>query len=109
MIKVISKVKVLVTQSCLILCDPMDCSLTGSSVLGILQAILQRMGSHSFLQGIFPTKGSNLGLQYCRQILYGLNQQGSPTTEEVHREKFLADSFKKTQMMGKIEGRGKRG
>ena len=29
---------VLVTQSCLILCDPMDYSLPGSSVLGILQA-----------------------------------------------------------------------
>ena len=29
---------VLVTQSCLILCDPMDCSLSGSSVHGILQA-----------------------------------------------------------------------
>ena len=32
------KVKVLVTQSCLILCDPLDCSLTVSSVHGILQA-----------------------------------------------------------------------
>jgi len=31
-------VKVLVTQSCSILCDPMDCSLPGSSVHGILQA-----------------------------------------------------------------------
>ena len=31
-------VYVLVTQSCLILCDPMDCSLPGSSVCGILQA-----------------------------------------------------------------------
>ena len=29
---------VLVTQSCPILCDPMDCSLPGSSVHGILQA-----------------------------------------------------------------------
>ena len=29
---------VLVAQSCLTLCDPMDCSLPGSSVLGILQA-----------------------------------------------------------------------
>ena len=27
-----------VSQSCLILCDPMDCSLPGSSVHGILQA-----------------------------------------------------------------------
>ena len=30
--------RVLVTQSCPILCDPMDYSLPGSSVLGILQA-----------------------------------------------------------------------
>ena len=29
---------VLVTQSCLTLCDPMDCSPSGSSVHGILQA-----------------------------------------------------------------------
>ena len=32
------KVNVLVAQSCLTLCDPMDCSLPGSSVHGILQA-----------------------------------------------------------------------
>ena len=32
------EVKVLVTQSCLILCDPMDCHLPGSSVHGTLQA-----------------------------------------------------------------------
>ena len=30
--------KVLVAQSCLTLCDPMDCSPPGSSVHGILQA-----------------------------------------------------------------------
>ena len=28
------------------------------------------MGSHSLLQGIFLTQGSNLGLLHCRQILY---------------------------------------
>ena len=33
-----SLVLVLVAQSCLILCDPMDCSLPGSSIHGILQA-----------------------------------------------------------------------
>ena len=32
------KVKVLVPLSCLTLCDPMECSLLGSSVHGILQA-----------------------------------------------------------------------
>ena len=35
------------------------------------------VGSLSFLQGIFPTKGSNPGLPYCRQILYQLSHKGS--------------------------------
>ena len=30
-------------------------------------------GSHSLLQGIFPTQGSNSGLLYCRLILYCLS------------------------------------
>ena len=35
---------VLVAQSCLTLCDPMDCSLPGSSAPGILQArVLERV------------------------------------------------------------------
>ena len=29
---------------------------------------------HFLLQGIFPTQGSNPGLQHCRQTLYCLNQ-----------------------------------
>ena len=29
--------------------------------------------SHSLLQGIFPTQGSNLGLLHCRQIFYCLS------------------------------------
>ena len=36
------------------------------------------MGSHSFLQGIFLTQGSNLGLPHCKQVLYCLSHQGSP-------------------------------
>ena len=36
------------------------------------------LGSHSLLQGIFPTQGSHLGLLPCRWILYLLNHQGSP-------------------------------
>ena len=36
------------------------------------------MGSHSLLQGIFLTQGSNLGLLHYRQILYHLSHQGSP-------------------------------
>ena len=36
------------------------------------------VGSHSLLQEIFPTQGSNLGLLLSRQILYCLSRQGSP-------------------------------
>ena len=36
------------------------------------------VGSHSFLQGIFPTQRLNPGLLHCRQILYQLSHQGSP-------------------------------
>ena len=37
------------------------------------------MGCHSLLQGIFPIQGSNPGLLHCRQILYYLSHQGSPS------------------------------
>ena len=63
----------LVTQSCPTLCDLMDYSLPGSSVHGILQARVGWVTNHSFLQGIFPTQGSNPGLWYCRKILYCLS------------------------------------
>ena len=47
--------------------------------MGIFQArILEWAGSHSLLQGIFPTQGSNSGILHCRQILYHLSHQGSP-------------------------------
>ena len=36
------------------------------------------VGSHSLLQGIFPTQGLNAGLLHCRQILYHLSHQESP-------------------------------
>ena len=44
---------VLVTQSCLTLCDPMDCSLPGSSVHGILQARIQEQVVIFFPRGSF--------------------------------------------------------
>ena len=42
------KVKILVTLSCLTLCDPMDCRLPGSSVHGILQARILEWVAISF-------------------------------------------------------------
>ena len=37
------------------------------------------VGSHALLQGIFLTQRSNPGLLHCRQILYHLSYQGSPS------------------------------
>ena len=37
-----------------------------------------RVGSLSFLQGIFPTQGLNPGLPHYRRILYQLSHKGSP-------------------------------
>ena len=47
-------------QSCPTLCDPVDCSQPGSSLHGILQVRNAGVGFRAFLQGIFPTQGSNL-------------------------------------------------
>ena len=63
----------LVTQSCLTLCDPMNCSLPDSSVHGDSLGKNTGVGYHALLQGIFPTQGSNPGLPHCRQILYHLS------------------------------------
>ena len=37
-----------VVQSCLTLCDPMDCSLPGSSIYGIFQARVLEWGAIAF-------------------------------------------------------------
>ena len=67
---------VLIAQLCLTLCNPMDCSLPGSSVHGTLQA-RNWSGCHSLLQGKILTQGLNPGLLHCRQTPYHLGHQGS--------------------------------
>ena len=62
---------VLVSQSCLTLCNPMYCSLPGKNT---------RVDYHFLLHGIFPTQGLNTSLLHCRQILYHLSHQGSLTS-----------------------------
>ena len=41
------------------------------------------MACHFLLQGMFPTQGSNLGLPHCRQTLYRLSHQGSPSPPQM--------------------------
>ena len=46
----------LVAKSCLSLCDPMDCSLPGSSALGILQPRILEWVAISFSRGSFQPR-----------------------------------------------------
>ena len=70
----------LVAQSCQTPCNPMDCSPAGTTIHWDSSGKNTRVGSHGLLQGIFPTQGSNQGLQHCRRILHRLSHQGSPVT-----------------------------
>ena len=68
------KVKVLVYQQCPTLCDCIDCSPEtpwNSPDKNIA------VGSHSLIQGIFPSQGLNSGLLHWRQIFQHLSQQRS--------------------------------
>ena len=76
------KVKVLVIQSCLTFCNPMDCSPLDCSVHGISQARILEWVAVPFLQGPFLTKGWKVGFPHCKQILFCLRQQGSPYRPE---------------------------
>ena len=70
--------KVFVTQPCPTLCKPMDCSLQGSSVHGILQARILEGVVFPFFRNS-PNLGIKLGLLHCGQILYCLSPEGSPS------------------------------
>ena len=74
------KVKVLVDQSWLTLCNLMNCSPPGSSVHGILQA----SGCHSLFQAIVQAQALNPGLPPCRQILYQLSPREAPSGGELN-------------------------
>ena len=54
----------LVTKLRPTLCDPMHCSLPGSSVHGIFPGKNTGVGCHFLLQGIFQTQESNPGLPH---------------------------------------------
>ena len=87
--------KVKVPQPCLNLCDPMD-----YTVHGILQARILEWVDLSVLQGIFPTQGSSLSLPHCRQILYQLSHQGSPSILEWVACPFSSGSFRPRNWTG---------
>ena len=73
------KVHVLVVQSYLTLCEPMDCSPPDSSVHGISQARILEWDAISFSRGSSrdQSQRSNPGLLHCRQFLYHVSHEGS--------------------------------
>ena len=52
---IVSRVRVLVTQSCLALCDPMDCNCQAPLSMGILQARILEWAAIPFSRGSFLT------------------------------------------------------
>ena len=65
-----SSVLCLVTQSYPTLCDPMDCSPPGFSVLGNSPGKNTGVGCHALLQEIFLTWGSNPGLLQNIKLIF---------------------------------------
>ena len=61
-----------VAQLCLTLCDPMDCSLPGSSVHGIFQASVLEWGAISFSEGIRSVQFSSVA-QSCLTLCDPMN------------------------------------
>ena len=71
------KVKALVTQSCLTLCDHMDRSPPGSSVHGILQARILEWVAMPFSRGMnLLTQGLNLSLLHWQVVSLPLAPPG---------------------------------
>ena len=74
-----------VVQLCPTLCDPMDCSLPGSSVHEISQARILEWVAIPFSRGIFPIQGSNEPLSPATPALAGgffiTNHLESPTKD----------------------------
>ena len=74
-------------QSCLTLCSPMDCSPSGSSVHGILQARILEWVAMLSSRGPSQPRSWTWVL-HCRQILYHLSHQGSPQNHLLAKNSF---------------------
>ena len=78
---------VTVIQSCPIFCNPMDCSLPGNLVHGILQARILEWVAISFSREYFWPKDQTQVSCIGRKVLYHLSHQGSPLEAVLAREK----------------------
>ena len=91
-----------VAKSCLSLCDPMDCSPPGSSVHEILQARILEWVAIPFSRGSSQPRDQTWVYLHCRQILYHLSHQGSPSHIDKRKRKKERKSFLLMMRMLKI-------
>ena len=75
-----------VTQSCPTLCDPMDCSLPGSSVHGIFQARVLEWVAICFSSGSSQPRNQTWVSFIVGRCFYHLSHQGSPYIKEILQE-----------------------
>ena len=93
------KVKMLVTQLCLTLCDPMDCHLPGSSV-------------HGIFPGDIPWTARRSNQSILKEISPGISLEGMMLQLKLWHFGHLVrrvDSLEKTLMLGRIGGMRRRG
>ena len=83
-----------VPQSCLILCNPIDYNLPGSSVHGLLPGKNTGLGCHFLLQEIFSTQGSSWHLcVFCIDrwnllpLYYLMETEKTPNQISLEKEK----------------------
>ena len=75
-------IKVLVAQSCLTLCNPMNCSPPGASVHGILQARILEWVAIPFSRWSSRSRDQTWPFCIGRRVLYHLSYQGSPPLKQ---------------------------
>ena len=84
--------QVLVAQSCPTLWDSRTVAHQAPLFMEFFRQDTE-VGSHSLLQGISPTQGSNPGLLHCKWILYQLRHQGSPGDAVITRYSICSSTF----------------
>ena len=90
-ISIIHSMKVLVAQSCLTLCDPIDCSPPGSSVHGILQPRILEWVTISFSWGSsWPRDWTQVSCIVSLQANSSLSEpSGKPNSQYSFKNKIL--------------------
>ena len=85
-----------VVQSCLTLCNPMDCSLQGSSIHGIFQARVLEWVVISFSRGSSRPRDWTQVSCICRWILYHWDTREAP---KINYMSIFKEDFKKITML----------